>query len=371
MTDEPTGFERPSDDGELAARSEPPAPQHQADDDAARPLWQPPAYGLPPSPAPAWGTPSDGPERHQQPPLPRPFPGGSDLLESPPRRRRGRAALIAVVVLVLVLVAAGGTLFATSGGGARQVNDAAASRHATPTPTPQRSQGESPSPGGPGAPTTPRRSGPDVLTPPAATGPLDWYLLKPTDVGPRALMLIDDDGRSVTDVATLDYCGRTYPSDSLRDARVQVQYGTVALVASNEFVRYQKGGAAQAFSELKKAMTNCPSSFNYPSGGAVSQAQTLSLKGLSGLAADNAAAVEYMKSANGTGQWNAAVYQFDGNYFSGVYTYGTDKDTVVALAKKLAPIAAVHLREAAAGKPGTGGGTFANLAGPSQPGAQA
>jgi hypothetical protein len=266
-----------------------------------------------------------------------------------------------------VLVAAGGTLFATSGGGARQVNDAAASTHATPRPAPQQSQGEPPS----GAPATPRGSGPGLLAPPAATGPLDSYLLKPADVGPRALMLIDDDGRSVTDVATLDYCGRTYASDSLREARVQVQYGTESLVASNEFVRYRKGGAAQAFSELKKAMANCPSSFNYPSGGTVTEAQTFSLNGVSGLTADNAAAVEYMKAADGAGQWNAAVYQFDGDYFSGVYAYGSDKDTVVALARKLAPIAAVHLREAAAGKPGTGGGTFANLTGPSQPGAQA
>ena len=65
-----------------------------------------------------------------------------------------------------------------------------------------------------------------------------------------------------------------------------------------------------------------------------------------------------------------AIYQFEGDYFSGVYVYGTDADAVQRSAAKLGAASAKLLAEAAAGKPGTGGGP---LAAPEQsaPGIQA
>jgi len=72
-----------------------------------------------------------------------------------------------------------------------------------------------------------------------------------------------------------------------------------------------------------------------------------------------------------TTEWSTVVYQFDGNYFSGVYVYGTDKAQVQQLGSKLAANAAHHLAEASAGKPGTGGGPFTSQAIPQDSGAQA
>jgi len=72
-----------------------------------------------------------------------------------------------------------------------------------------------------------------------------------------------------------------------------------------------------------------------------------------------------------TTEWSTVVYQFDGNYFSGVYVYGTNKAQVQQLGSKLAVKAAHHLAEATAGKPGTGGGPFTSQAIPQDSGAQA
>jgi len=59
--------------------------------------------------------------------------------------------------------------------------------------------------------------------------------------------------------------------------------------------------------------------------------------------------------------WQAVVYQFDGNYFSGIYAYGTTRALALGQAERLALASAHHLAEAVAGKPGTGGGPFASV----------
>ena len=60
--------------------------------------------------------------------------------------------------------------------------------------------------------------------------------------------------------------------------------------------------------------------------------------------------------------WQAVAYQFDGDYFSGVYVYGATRATALAQAERLGAISARHLAEAVSGKPGTGGGQFQSLA---------
>lgn len=177
-------------------------------------------------------------------------------------------------------------------------------------------------------------------------------------------------GRSVTDQATLDFCNFNYTSESLRATRVQVQYVGSDESASNEFVRYHTGGATKAFGELQKAIGGCPSSYN-ESGGEVSDIHRLS--GLSGLV-KNSAAVSFTSTFTGIGgvvhEATTVVYQFDGDYFSGVYVYGTDPAAVQSAAAKLGAASARLLAEAAARKPGTGGGQLANPQA-SEPGVQA
>ncbi len=63
-------------------------------------------------------------------------------------------------------------------------------------------------------------------------------------------------------------------------------------------------------------------------------------------------------------QWQAIVYQFNGNYFSGVYVYGLTRASALAVAEQLGAASARHLAQAATGKPGTGGGPFQSLSSP-------
>jgi hypothetical protein len=61
-------------------------------------------------------------------------------------------------------------------------------------------------------------------------------------------------------VNTLDLCGAPYPSDALRTARRQVEYGPDSddMTISNEIVTYRPGGAAQALKEVQQAVATCP-----------------------------------------------------------------------------------------------------------------
>jgi len=193
----------------------------------------------------------------------------------------------------------------------------------------------------------------------ASSGPLDKYLVAPSDLGAHTLMLLIDGGRSVTDQATLDFCGYHYTSEALRTARVQVQYVGGSQDASNEFVQYKPGGAASAYAEIQKAVAGCPSAYA-DNDSAMSQIQRL--QDLTGLVKDNVA-VEFAvatsdPNGNPLSEWSTVVYQFDGNYFSGIYVYGADKTRVEQVGAQLATKAAQHLAEAARGAPGTGGGPF-------------
>lgn len=362
------------------ARETPPASTRESPPEPTResppePSWAAPAFGPPPKADPPTSDPAGAP----MPPSvfngPQAsggfvYPDGAqspyrvDYLESRPRRR-SPALIIASVLVVLALVGSGFGLLSSSTGhstsGVAGVPSASASEspHPPDSTTPQNSTVPSPAPSGDGVPL-----------PSTDSGPLDSYLLPPTDIGAGALMALIPGGRSVSDQATLDFCNFDYTSENLRSARVQVQYVGSGQSASNEFVRYRSGGAAAAFSELQKAIAGCPSSYN-ESGGQVSNIHRLS--DLSGLA-KNSAAVSFTSTFTGIGgvvhEATTVVYQFDGDYFSGVYVYGTDAAAVQSAAAKLGAASAKLLAEAAAGKPGTGGGPLANPQ-PSEPGIQA
>lgn len=350
-------------DDATAGQWEPPADQPvlpeppQQQPAPPEPSWAAPAYGPPPAYAPPPSSETSGATTPFNPFAAPPPSGGFvypegaqsphrvDYLESP-ARRRSPALLIAVGLVVLAVVGVGVGLI--SSGSSHSTSGVAVAPSASAQP--QESTAPSPAP-----------SGGDAQPPGASTGPLDSYLLPPSDVGAGTVMALIPGGRSVTDQATLDFCNVNYTSENLRAARVQVQYvGSSGQSASNEFVRYRGGGAAAAYAELQKAIAGCPSSYN-EAGGEVSAIHRLS--GLSGLA-KNSAAVSFTSTFTGVGgvvhEATTVVYQFDGDYFSGVYVYGTDAAAVQDAATKLAADSAKLLAEAAAGKPGSGGGPLAS-----------
>ncbi len=345
--------------------------------------WAPPAYGPPPS-APTYAAPSPSGPTYAAPSPGGPFPytgppgfpppgnvwaspdtaygGYGDYVESPARRRRSpRLVISSVVVLVLVVVGSGVALFAHSSH-SQSSSSPLPSQAARPQPSPS-AQVPSPSEGS--------------ATPPsgntAAAGPLDDYLLAPADVG-AARMTLFPNGRGLDGEfgATLDFCNYHYTTESSRKARVQVTYQGGAQQVSNEFVRYQPGGAQQAFAELKKAVSACPSSFQ-ESDGTVSNIEQAPI--IKSLVADHVT-LTFAVTTNGLGGqqtlWTTAVYQFDGDFFSGVYVYGADKAPVEQFAASLGAKAAKHIMEAAQGKPGTGGGPMIQQGdAPQQPGVPA
>ena len=181
-------------------------------------------------------------------------------------------------------------------------------------------------------------------------------------------MVLQDGGRSATDQATLDFCNFAYTSEKLRSERVQVQYfSRTSNPASNEFVHYKPGGAAKAFAEIQQAVKGCP---------ATSTTGNISYRLVQRAGTDRALAPHQLvisfqvsDSTGGTPfPWQAVAYQFNGEYFSGVYVYGATRALVLAQVQHLAGAAARHLAEAVAGLPGTGGGPFELPASPSPDG---
>ncbi|HEY4413170.1 MAG TPA: hypothetical protein VGN06_09255 [Gaiellaceae bacterium] len=96
----------------------------------------------------------------------------------------------------------------------------------------------------------------------AASQPnLAKLVLKPGAVGSGYVLMHRPDGVG-TAQRTLDLCGTmNYPSESLRQDRLQVDYGNtrVPLGLSNEVVTYKSGGAAKAMLEVAQHAQTCPS----------------------------------------------------------------------------------------------------------------
>jgi hypothetical protein len=198
--------------------------------------------------------------------------------------------------------------------------------------------------------------------PNSAAGALDQYLLAPAEVGPSSMMLLIDGGRNATTQATLDWCNFTYTSEALRMTRVQVEYtGNDTLPVGNEFVHYQKGGTARAWAELQKAVATCPPSSTLD-GYVNDQVQRAGAD--SELVARQIILSYHVTDP--TGQlnlpWQAVVYQFDGDYFSGIYVYGLSRSLALTEAEALAAKSATHLAQASRSKPGTGGGPIQSVA---------
>jgi hypothetical protein len=319
----------------------------------------PPGYGPPTWAAPSYPT-NDNPFG---PPY-----GSAGPPSGSPRPGRSRTALVVsgAIVLVIVLGIVGIIIDAHHKKATPDTGGHAIAGSSSPAPTaPAASPAPSAPPSGQGS-TVPSSPGiPNGSSLPAGpqgsggttTGPLDSYLLSPTEVGATGMDLIDG-GRAIDPGdATLDWCGKTYASDSLRTGRVQVEYEGSDNFVSNEFVRYSSGGTTTAYSEIKTAVQQCQPSFT-DQGTVTNQIQVAAHS--SSLVPDQVTLSAF--EAGEVPLWTAVVYQFDGNYFSGVYVSGGSRAAVLQAAEQLGAKAANHLRQAVSGATGSGGGTVGSPA---------
>jgi hypothetical protein len=89
---------------------------------------------------------------------------------------------------------------------------------------------------------------------------LSAIVLRAAQVGSGYVLEQISGGQLVQGQATLDLCGASFPSESLRTARLQVAYRApgMSLALSNEVVAYRPGGARQALREITHAAGACP-----------------------------------------------------------------------------------------------------------------
>lgn len=165
-----------------------------------------------------------------------------------------------------------------------------------------------------------------------SSGPpkLGDVLLKASQVGPGYVMKERADSHKLAGYVTLDLCGSTFPSESLRTARLQVNYVKDASSAgvSNEVVSYKSGGTQQALGELAKAASSCP---NTPVQGPVAgqPATTYRLTRLTDPALASgylAFRIDESATVNGRPQSGTgyAVYQAKGDILSAIYVVAPD-----------------------------------------------
>jgi len=111
------------------------------------------------------------------------------------------------------------------------------------------------------APLTPAPSPSAPQSTDRAAGLLQGLVVRQQDVRPGNQVQLLTGGNQVSGETTLDLCNGTYPSESLRTARLQVvEYDTGASsVLSTEAVLYrQPADAAQAMHELQTVAAACP-----------------------------------------------------------------------------------------------------------------
>lgn len=181
---------------------------------------------------------------------------------------------------------------------------------------------------------------------------LESAVLRPDQIGPGYVRKTIPGGDVVQGQVTLDMCGFRFRSERMRLGRLQVAYAhrgrTLSL--SNEVVRYQRGGAAFAMSEIARAISTCP---RRPVPSAVQgvpdltyRMQRLSTAGHSLLSA----AIVMKVSASGTlngkrfSDNSIVVYERRGEMLSGIYVYGGSLSTRRALALRCAEGSAENLR---------------------------
>jgi hypothetical protein len=189
-----------------------------------------------------------------------------------------------------------------------------------------------------------------VVATPSATPAVKKLLLQPLQVGAGYVMLPAAGGSGVSGDRTMNLCGIDYPSESLRAARLQVNYlkKKAAIGITNEVVAYRGSGAQQAMREALQHALSCPS---HPIDTGVKGLPKLTfhvrqvrdprlLKGYLAVEIDVRGTVQGRKVA----QTSYAVYQQRGNVLSGVYSFGSTTKGQLALCLHAAEQSARNLR---------------------------
>ncbi len=155
---------------------------------------------------------------------------------------------------------------------------------------------------------------------------LTHVILSGAQVGSGYTLATVPGGDSVIGEATLDLCDRSYPSERLRDGRLQVEYTHpgAAVGVSNEVVTYLPGGADQALKEVTSVAHACARKAVVISSGGVTTTFRTTLLHVSKLL-PGAVAVQIHTTAK-RGKQHAeettvAVYQVKGDTLSGVYAF--------------------------------------------------
>src|SRR5262249_25341668 len=184
----------------------------------------------------------------------------------------------------------------------------------------------------------------------ADTALLAKVALSAHEVGSGYKRSVIPGGKLVEGEVTLDFCEKSYASESLRTARLQVAFdangGKPGL--SNEVVTYGQGGAQQAMAELRKAVKSCPDgAVANPAKGVTHPPREVHRVKGPGLLPGAIAVVEtdraVVKGRHVTEEITA-VYQVRGNVLSGVYAVGDSRPAVQTAALRAAAKSASKLR---------------------------
>jgi hypothetical protein len=147
-------------------------------------------------------------------------------------------------------------------------------------------------------------------------------------------------GNSFIGEPTLDLCGGSYASETLRTGRLQVRYTHPgnAVAVSNEIVTYAGTGAQQALEEVASVAKACARKPVVIHAGTVSETYRVSPLTDPKLPAGSVVVKLEITATNGkkkVEQTGVAVYQVRGNTLSGVYTFA-GKGTTYADAQRIA-----------------------------------
>src|SRR5262249_32741617 len=169
---------------------------------------------------------------------------------------------------------------------------------------------------------------------------LSKIILSGSQVGSGYKLTTFPFGNSFIGEPTLDLCGGSYASETLRTGRLQVRYTHPgkAVAVSNEVVTYAGTGAQQALQEVAAVAKACARKPVVLRSGAVSETYKVSPLTDPKLPAGSVAVKLEITASNGKKkgtQTGVAVYQVRGNTLSGVYTF-VGKGTTFADAQRIA-----------------------------------
>ena len=189
---------------------------------------------------------------------------------------------------------------------------------------------------------------------------LNPVVLKGSQVGHGYKLAAFPGGTSFIGEPTLDLCAGSYPSETLRTGRLQVEYThpkkTVSV--SNEVVTYVTGGAKEAFAEVSKVAKSCSAKAVVKTANGVTVVYKTSLLRDPKLPGALSVKIveEQSKGKQHVTETGVAVYQIKGDTLSGVYVF-VDPGTTFADAERVAFHAAEQSRDNLSRSPSSGSGS--------------